>query len=165
MGAAVVWRSRIGDRCIGRARGVLRVVYRGSKRLDGEPLDMTTEGAPYSQDSRLFIVYAKSKSPTPNEIDFAKPGSTFTVSVREVVKGLPEPSRLDPEKAKELAPPCDLLPDDGYVFIPGGEFDDMCTFLLKAESQVYVSAELTRRNALRQPSDSVSVERIVMMTM
>ena len=124
-------------------------------------LDMTTQILPYTADQRLLVVHVKSKNPTAKEVEFLKPNATFTLTVREVCKAGSVQGAWLPDRCPELVPKLDLMPDGGYDFMPGAEFDDTRAIVIKADSLVYLGAELTRREGRRQPLDYVAVDRFV----
>jgi hypothetical protein len=60
-------------------------------------------------------------------------------------------------------PPIDLMPNDGtgILYMPNAEFEDTEILIVTANSTVFLSAEIARKEGIRQPSDFVSVERVV----
>lgn len=126
-------------------------------------LDMATEVLPYSKDLRMLVVHVKSKNPTTSVVDFSRGLSTFTLSAKEIPPGLTPNKVIDFNHARQLVPTIDLMADDGdgITYMPGAEFDDMITLVVKGSSSVYLNAQLARKEGFRTQSDFVSVERII----
>ena len=126
-------------------------------------LDITTEVLPYSKDLRLLVVHVKSKNATTSEVDFNPPRDTFTLSAKEIPPGLAPNSRIDFAHARDLLPTIDLMADagEGVIYMPGAEFDDSTTLVVKSNSTIFLSAQIGRKEGFRRPADVVSVERVV----
>jgi len=126
-------------------------------------LDMTTEVLPYSKDLRLLVVHVKSKNATTSEVDFNPPRDTFTLSAKEIPQGQTPNSKIDFAHAHDLLPTIDLMADEGegIIYMPGAEFDDTTTLVVKSNSTIFLSAQIGRKEGFRRPADFVSIERVV----
>jgi hypothetical protein len=116
---------------------------------------LTTEVLPYSERARLLVVHTHSKNPLQVEREFTKPQASFLVSLRPMPRDLQAPTRVELDAAKPIAVH-DLLPGDGYIFMPGAEFDDASAFVVPVGSTFVVEAELTDGDS------SVSAEKVVL---
>lgn len=117
-------------------------------------LELVTEVIPYGKDMRLMVVHVKSKNSRNTELSFDKHDGEFVLEVRQVPSGRKANSLITPE-AGELIATYDLMPKDGYVFLPNAEFDDMVGVVLPANSMVALKARLVVAD------DQVSTDKIV----
>jgi hypothetical protein len=126
-------------------------------------LDMTTEVLPYTKNLRMLVVHVKSKNPTTSAINFDPGLSTYTLSAKTIPADAKENSNINLARVRNLMPPIDLMPNDGtgILYMPNAEFEDTEILIVTANSTVFLSAEIARKEGIRQPSDFVSVERVV----
>ena len=120
-------------------------------------MEIRSEVLPYADSTRLLFVHLKLKNPADHSIEFQKTTSSYKVSVYGIPGALKPNTVIDGTKGPKLAT-VDLMPDDGYLFLPFAEFEDTALVVVPKDSTVFVSAELTRRG------DSVSVEQAVVVT-
>ncbi len=117
-------------------------------------LEVATDVLPYGKDTRLLVVHVKSKNPRPIELDVDKSNGSFTLTVRSVPDGLKPNSTITTDDGNLLATR-DLMPDDGYLFLPDAEFDDVVGVIVPTGATVAISARLSRGD------DEVVADRFV----
>jgi len=125
-------------------------------------LSLEAEVLPYTKDLRLLVVHVRSKNATGNEVEFKPSLTTFTLDASPLLANLPEKSKVDDCKGSSIAH-FDLMADvgDGYVFMPGAEFDDTRAVVVRAGQLVCLSADLQRKDGPRQQPDFVPATRVV----
>lgn len=131
-------------------------------------LALTTEVVPYHNNLALLVVHVKSKNPTNKEFDFDAPNASFRLKVRKIPDNLKRGAIADPEQG-ELITNVNMLPADGYTFLPNAEFDDVTSVVLPVGSTVTVTADLEQLNGSRTKGgkpdyDYVSTSKIVIVT-
>jgi hypothetical protein len=119
-------------------------------------MEMSSEVLPYTDTTRLLLVRLKSKNPTDHTVEFGKADSNFTINVFAVPSGLPTNTVVDGEKGRKLAS-VELMPSEGYVFLPQAEFEDSAMVVVAKGSTVFVSADL------HHSGDDVSVDKVVVV--
>ncbi len=72
-------------------------------------------------------------------------------------------SRLTGSAPSPHWPSTNLMADEGegVIYMPGAEFDDSTTLVVKSNSTIFLSAQIGRKEGFRRPADFVSVERVV----
>ena len=120
-------------------------------------MEIRSEVLPYTDSTRLLFVHLKSKYPADHSVEFKKTTSSYKVNVYGIPAALKPNTVIDGTKGPKLAT-VDLMPDDGYSFLPLAEFEDTALVVVPKGATVFVSAELTSRG------DSVSVEQAVVVT-
>jgi hypothetical protein len=119
-------------------------------------LNLETEVVPYGKNLRLLVVHVKSKNPRNAEIDIDKSNGRFTLTVRRVPEALASKTTITTDDGELLATR-DMMPDDGYVFLPNAEFDDAVGVVLPTGATVAIKAQLVRGD------DEVTADRFVRM--
>ena len=105
-------------------------------------VSVTTELLPYGDDTRLLVVHVHTRNPSDVAIERRKPDDAFQVTVSTVPEDLAPGDRVGVGDDDQLASD-DLLPDDGYRFIPRAEFDDTTAVVVPVGATYAVQAEIT----------------------
>ena len=117
-------------------------------------VSISTEVLPYGDDTRLLVVHVHLRNPSDVSIDLHKPEDSFQVSISTVPDKL-EPGDLLGMGGDDVFATDDLLPDEGYRFIPRAEFDDVTAVVVPADASYVVEAQIARG------SDFVSATTVV----
>lgn len=119
-------------------------------------LQMSAEVLPYDADTRLVTVHLKSVNPLDRKFEFTKPTGQFAIDVYRLPEHAKGGSRIASEKGRKLAS-ADLLPRDGYLFLPHAEFDDVAIFVLPAGKPVLIEATVADAH------DDVQIDRVLLI--
>ena len=103
-------------------------------------LDMQVEVLPYDQNLRLLVVHVRSKNPRVASFDFEPEDGAYELSFRKI--GALKENDIGDEDQGQLLRTVSLMPDDGIVWAPYAEFDDMRTLVVPKGITVVVNAAL-----------------------
>ena len=119
-------------------------------------LQMSADVLPYDTDTRLVAVHLKSVNPLDRKFEFDRPAGRYAIDVYALPERVRSGSTIAGEKGKKLAS-ADLLPDDGYLFLPHAEFDDVAIFVLPAGKPVFIEATVAGAH------DEVQIDKVVLV--
>ena len=119
-------------------------------------LQMSADVLPYDADTRLVAVHLRSVNPLDRRFEFDRPAGRYAIDVYALPEHARSGTTIAGEKGKKLAS-ADLLPDDGYLFLPHAEFDDVAVFVLPAGKSVFIEATLAGAH------DEVQIDRVVLV--
>jgi len=106
----------------------------------------------------LLVVHVKSKNSANTVLDVDSSNGSFNLEVRRVPDGLRSGSQVDAE-AGELVASRNLMPDDGWRFLPLAEFDNTTAIVVPAGGTFALSAELKRGEDYEAAEQIVHVPR------
>ena len=119
-------------------------------------LQRSADVLPYDGDTRLVMVHLRSVNPLDREFEFDRPSGRYAIDVYALPERVRSGSTIAGEKGKKLAS-ADLLPDDGYLFLPHAEFDDVAVFVLPAGKPVFIEATVAGAH------DEVQIDKVVLV--
>ncbi|MDR3482780.1 MAG: hypothetical protein P4L91_18940 [Burkholderiaceae bacterium] len=125
-------------------------------------LDMQTEVLPYDESFRLLVVHVHSKNPRNVSFKFRPKDGRYDLTFRKFV--VLKENQVGDEDFGTVLNTVNLMPEDGIVWAPYAEFDDMRVLLVRKGIVVGVNAALhvnpdDDRDNDRE--DYVAVSRIV----
>ncbi len=103
-------------------------------------LDMQTEVLPYDDNFRLLVVHVHSKNPRIVSFDFGPKDGAYDLTFRKL--DALKVNQVGNEDSGELLKKVNLMPNDGILWSPYAEFDDMRTLLVPKGITVVVNAAL-----------------------
>lgn len=116
-------------------------------------LKIEAEARHYDDKRALLSVQVLSTNPRDSQVSLAANKDAFFVEIRKIPDKLPNGHLPTPDTQADWR--ANLLPQDGYAFLPHAEMTDMAVFVLDADALVSIHAEVQSGN------DSISVDRIV----
>ncbi len=119
-------------------------------------LQMSADVLPYDADTRLVAVHLRAVNPLDRKFEFDRPADRYAIDVYAVPDHARNGSTIAGEKGKKLAS-ADLLPDDGYLFLPHAEFDDTAIFVLPAGKSVFIEATVADAH------DEVQIDKVMLV--
>ena len=120
-------------------------------------LELSTEVLPYESATRLLVVGVKSENPLDHSIEFQKPNGSFKVVLHGVPPHLASGTVLTGDEGAEISR-VDLLPDDGYIFLPHSKFEDSSVFVVPAAATISVVATLSDQSSEISVHKTVTVD-------
>jgi hypothetical protein len=123
-------------------------------------LDMQTEVLPYDDNFRLLVVHVHSKNPRIVSFDFGPKDGAYDLTFRKL--GALKVNQIGNEDSGLVLSRVSLMPDDGIVWSPFAEFDDMRTLLVPKGTTVVVNAGLhVNRENDKAGEDYVAASKVV----
>lgn len=128
-------------------------------------MSIQTQVMPYHDNLRLLVVHVKSKNPRNVKFELNKPDGSFELLVHKIPDEL-KSGAVTLEDEGEVLAKVNLLPEDGYEFLPNAEYDDMATIVLPVGITVSLTANMGIVNGTltkdRKPDfDFVSASTVV----
>ncbi|WP_217118583.1 hypothetical protein [Burkholderia multivorans] len=123
-------------------------------------LSVSAQVVQYHDKLGLLVVHIHSKNPLDNEVNLDPKSDAYTLTVRQIPDGKPLGEVIDPDDSpapRMFSRTVNMMPKDGYTFLPKIDFDDATSIVVPLGSKLWVTASLTYEG------DYVSASEVVVI--
>ncbi|WP_197419310.1 hypothetical protein [Burkholderia sp. BDU5] len=108
-------------------------------------LSVSAQVFPYHDNLGLLVIHVCSKNPLDNEVSLDPKRDAYKVAIQQIPEGKPVGTVVDPQDSPVsglFSRTINMMPPDGYTFLPKVEFDDATGVVVPLGSRLWITAEL-----------------------